>query len=464
MRKNPNIKRNIRFALAAFVILFVVLITYLGYSVAVYGQTWFSMPYNPRIAAARESVQAGTIYDRNGVKLAWTTDGERHYAEDYSTRLAVAHTVGDTKGKTVGAETYFSKYLYGYDKNVLERLNLAVAGKDLSGSDIKLTIDSKLSRYIYRNMNYNGAVVVLDYSTGQVLASVSKPSFDPEDISDSGDDENQGSEYVDRATQGRYPPGSTMKIITAAAAIDQGIDFDYDCTGSQIIGGQNITCPEEGGHGDVDLAKAFEESCNTYFGTLSTKLGDATLKQYADKFLYNTNFNLSDFMLYSSEFKTSSDPGDVAWSGIGQYDDLITPMHNAMVAASIGNDGVMMQPKLLLDVLHNGKSVYTYEAGALTTTTSQATASKLKGLMEKTVQQGTATAAQMSGYVVAGKTGTAEYVEDGQKKDHSWFVGFVDSPKHPIAVCAILEGAGYGSAHATPLAHDALEYAIEQGY
>lgn len=463
MRKKPNVKRNIRFALAAFVILFIALIAYLGYSVLVYGQSWFSMPYNPRIAAARENVQAGTIFDRNGARLAWTEDGERRYADDSSTRKAVAHTVGDTKGKTVGAETYFSRYLYGYDKNVLERLNLAVSGQDLSGSDIKLTIDSKLCRYIYRNMDYNGAAVVLNYKTGQVLASVSKPSFDPENIPDSEEDE-QGSEYVNRATQGRYPPGSTMKIITAAAAIEHGLDFDYDCTGAEVIGGQKITCPEAGGHGEVNLESAFEESCNTYFGLLSAKLGGSTLEQYADRFLYNTNFNFTDFMLYSSQFQNSENPGDVAWEGIGQFSDLITPMHNAMIAASVGNGGVMMQPKLLLDVLHNGKSVYTYDADALTTAAPQNTASRLKEFMEKTVQQGTATAAQLGGYTVGGKTGTAEYVEDGETKNHSWFVGFVDSPEHPLAVCVILEGAGYGSAHATPLAHDALEYAIEQGY
>jgi peptidoglycan glycosyltransferase len=153
-----------------------------------------------------------------------------------------------------------------------------------------------------------------------------------------------------------------------------------------------------------------------------------------------------------------------AWAGIGQYNDLITPMHNAMIAASIANGGTMMQPKLLLDVLHNKTSVYKYEEGVLTNTVSGSTASKIKNLMEKTVQGGTATAAQLSGYKVAGKTGTAEYVEDGETKNHSWFVGFVDSTKHPIAVSVILEGAGFGSSHATPLAHNVLEYAIEQGY
>jgi len=462
--KKPNIKLNIRITLAVFVFLFVVLAGYLAYSVGRYGQTWFSMPYNPRIAAAKENVQAGTVYDRNGVKLAWSEDGERRYNGDGDVRRAVAHILGDTKGKTVGAQTYFAKYLYGYDKGVFERIGLAVSGEDLSGSDIKLTVDADLSAYIYNHMDFNGAVVVLDYSTGEVLASVSKPSFDPQNLPDTEEDGEEGSQYVNRATMGKYPPGSTIKIITAAAALENGIDFSYDCTGSQIIEGQNITCPKEDGHGEVDLESAFVDSCNTYFGEMSANLGGGVLSQYAKKFLYNTDFNFSDFLLYSSQFETSDNIGDIAWAGIGQYNDLITPMHNAMIAASIGNEGEMLEPKLLLDVFHNGKSVYTYSINKLATAIQGETADKIKKYMQEAVQEGTGTSAQIEGYTVCGKTGTAEFVQDGETENHSWFVGFVDGSDHPIAISVILEGAGFGSAHAAPLAGDVLSYAIDLGY
>jgi peptidoglycan glycosyltransferase len=463
--KKPNIKLNIRVTLAVFVLLFLILGGYLAYSVGKYGSTWFSMPYNPRIAAARESVEAGTVYDRNGVALAWTEGGVRRYAADGDTRRAVAHVVGDTQGKTIGAQTYYAKYLYGYDKSVFERLNLAASGDDLSGSDIKLTIDSDLCTYIYNHMDYNGAVVVLDTETGEVLASVSKPSFDPEDLPYITEEDEEGSEYVNRATMGKYPPGSTMKIVTAAAALENGVDFTYDCTGSQIIEGQDITCPEDGGHGSVDLESAFIESCNTYFGLLSTKLGGNTLAQTAKNFLYNTEFNFSDFLLYSSQFESSDNLGDVAWAGIGQYNDLITPMHNAMIAGAIANNGKMLEPKLLLDVLHDGDSVYDYSANTLTTVTRADTAQTIKEFMRETVEEGTATSAQVGGVTVCGKTGTAEYVsDDGEIKNHSWFVGFVDGSAHPLAISVVLEGAGYGSAHAAPLAGDVLAYAIDLGY
>ena len=240
--------------------------------------------------------------------------------------------------------------------------------------------------------------------------------------------------------------------------------FPYDCTGSEIIEGQDITCPEEEGHGNVELNSAFTKSCNTYFGLMSAKLGSDVLSQYTKNFLYNTDFNFSDFLLYSSQFETSDNLGDIAWAGIGQFNDLITPMHNAMIAASIGNGGEMLEPKLLLDVLHGGNSVYTYLKNTLTKVAQPETVEKIKNLMKETVQDGTATNAQIQGYTVCGKTGTAEYVEDGETKNHSWFVGFIDDENHPISISVILEGAGYGSAHATPLARDVLSYAIDLGY
>ncbi|MPN29318.1 Penicillin-binding protein A [bioreactor metagenome] len=214
----------------------------------------------------------------------------------------------------------------------------------------------------------------------------------------------------------------------------------------------------------MNLESAFIHSCNTYFGVMSTRLGGTALSQYAKNFLYNTDFNFSDFLLYSSQFESSDNLGDVAWAGIGQYNDLITPMHNAMIAASIGNDGKMMEPKLLLDVFHGGNSVYTYSENTLTTTVQFDTAEKLKQFMKETVLEGTGTSAQIDGYSVCGKTGTAEYVEDDETKNHSWFVGFIEDNKHPIAISVILEGAGYGSAHAAPSAGDVLSYAIDLGY
>ena len=262
--KRPKVKLNIRITLAIFIVLFSILGIYTAYSVSVYGDAWFATPYNPRINAAKDSIEAGTIYDRNGVVLANSEGTDRHYSSDKTLRKAVSHVVGDESGITLGAETVFSKYLYGFDEGVINKMKNAVRDEDkLRGNDITLTIDADLSRYIYENMDYRGAAVIMNYKTGEVLASVSSPAFDPESIKDT----SEGSEYVNRATMGRYAPGSTMKVLTAAAAIEKGIDFTYECKGVEYIDGKKITCVED--HGTQNLEEAFANSCNTYFAMLS---------------------------------------------------------------------------------------------------------------------------------------------------------------------------------------------------
>ncbi|MEG2957286.1 MAG: penicillin-binding transpeptidase domain-containing protein, partial [Christensenellaceae bacterium] len=205
MRKKTDLKKNMRVMLVVFVGLFVLLGTYLLYSTVVYGNQWFTTPYNPRISAAKNVGKAGVIYDRNGVKLAYSKDGERKYADSEEMRRAVSHIVGDVYGKSLGAETYFAKYLYGYDQSVFDKVAGAQSGQ--TGGDVYLTIDANLSEYIYNNMEYNGAAVVMNYETGEVLASVSVPTFDPNTIKN--DEEETGSKYLNRVTQGKYPPGST---------------------------------------------------------------------------------------------------------------------------------------------------------------------------------------------------------------------------------------------------------------
>ena len=213
--------------------------------------------------------------------------------------------VGDIYGKTIGAETTFAKYLYGLEEDVATLLEQILSGEETGGQgqDITLTIDAALSEYIYKKMEgRRGSVVVLNYKTGEILASISILTFDPITVKT---DELEESALVDRATMGRYPPGSIMKIVTASAATEQGLDPTYTCTGSDIIGGQFVTCTKA--HGEQNLEEAFANSCNTYFANLSIKLGGSTLKKQAEKFGFNKNFDYSDFTLYRSNFEVSSE-------------------------------------------------------------------------------------------------------------------------------------------------------------
>jgi peptidoglycan glycosyltransferase len=206
--------------------------------------------------------------------------------------------------------------------------------------------------------DYSGAVVVMNYKTGEILASVSSPTFDPSDMTQF-ENGGGGSELVNRAFNGLYPPGSTFKLITAAALIENSMDdFTTTCTGSTEIDGSVIPCTGE--HGDVDLTEAIAKSCNVYFAEAAQKLGASTLAAEARKFLYNSDMNFGDLVMANSVYDKPVGGIDTAWSAIGQYHDLVTPLHACMIAGAIANDGVMMEPKLLMSVSGGAASGYTF--------------------------------------------------------------------------------------------------------
>lgn len=182
--------------------------------------------------------------------------------------------------------------------------------------------------------------------------------------------------------------------------------------------------------------------------------------QEASKFGFNKEWNFSDINLYRSNFEVSEEEGDVAWAGIGQYNDLITPMHAAMIAGAIANDGVMMEPKLLKSVDFNGYTQFNYTPAKAGQVTDAATARTIKKYMMEVVKSGTGTSAAVKGTTMYGKTGTAEFVEDGEVKNHSWFAGFIEDSAHPYAIAVIFEGAGYGSRYAAPMAGKVMARAI----
>jgi len=451
-----KLRRNMKLAMSIFVALFVILIGYLGYSVLVYGRKWMATPYNPRLKNAISAVDGGSIYDRNGVKLAFTVGGKRYYHMEESIRRACSHIIGDIYGKTVGAETMFADYIYGMNKSIFDRIEEALSGEQGEGSDIALTIDANLSKYIYKNMDgRRGSVVVMNYQTGEILADVNILTFDPSTVNT---DELEESSLVNRGTMGRYPPGSIMKIVTVSAALKEHVDLTYECTGECYIDGQKVTCVKA--HGVQNLKDAFKNSCNTYFANLSVKLGGERLLSEADRFGFNKTFNFEDIILYASSFEISDSAGDVAWAGIGQYKDLITPLHAAMMAGAVANEGVMMEPLLLKSVDGGNNAGFRFSPETYRRVMDADTAATLKDYMKEVVVSGTGTSAAVSGYTVYGKTGTAEYYDEEENiKNHSWFVGFLDE-EHPYAVAVIFEGAGYGSKYAAPMAAKVFKYLV----
>lgn len=450
--------------------MFALMIAYFCYSVYFYGGRWVSNVHNPRIADGKQKVIMGTVTDRDGTVLAYTDSvGERRYNSSRETRMAVSQVVGDESGKvSTGVDTFHAQYLLGFKSSVIERISDAITGTPQRGDDVQLTISERLSRYISEQFpsGKRGAVVVLNYKTNEILAMVSMPQFDPTDMDDALADEEAGA-LINRATQGLYPPGSTFKIVTLASALTNLPDledFSFDCTGYYAVGNYSVT--ENSAHGRQTLSQAFQNSCNTTFAALSQDLGYQMLGETAERMGFNENFLFEDLIVYNSSYPIDGlSAEDLAWSAIGQGRVLATPMHMALIAATIANGGVMSEPRLL-------KSITTAQGGERALPKAQAprrvleesVAARVQTEMLRVVKSGTGTRAALSnGYTVAGKTGSAEASDDKSIEAHAWFVGYVTNDNAPYAICVLVENGGSGGGVAAPLARKTLQKAIDLG-
>jgi peptidoglycan glycosyltransferase len=302
----------------------------------------------------------------------------------------------------------------------------------------------------------------MNYKTGEILASVSSPAFDPTDMEEFLEGGGE-SELVNRAFSGLYPPGSTFKLITAASLMENGLeDFEAVCAGSTEIGGKTIKCTGE--HDDEDLEDAIRHSCNVYFAEAAQQLGAQKLAATANRFLFNNDMMFDDVVMGKSVYSPTDDATNLSWSAIGQYHDIVTPLHACMIAGAIANDGVMMEPKLLYSVSDSLRTTHSVTPKTAATPLKASQAQSLRTMMVAAVESGTGSKAAIKGYVVGGKTGTAEIADADGNAAHAWFVGFIDDDAHPLCIAVIMEKAGSGGSNAAPAAKKVLSRAIELGY
>ena len=466
-----ELRRNVRIICLILLVLFAAMIAYFCYSVYFYGGRWFANPYNSRITNQKQTVLAGTLYDALGNVLAYSdSDGIRHYSSDRSMRLATSHVVGDNGSKVAsGAETFFAQYLLGFNSSALDRMMSAITGERARGDDVHLTISAELSAYIAEQFpsGYAGAVAMINYQTGDTLALVSLPNFDPLDVSAAFEDESAGA-LVNRATQGLYTPGSTFKIVTLASALENlpgAAGRVFNCTGTLPVDRTTVTEAGGNAHGRQTLVQAFSNSCNNAFASLALELGYAQMGETANNFRMNDNFLFRDMVVYNSSYPTDNgNDDDLAWSGVGQGRVLVTPLHLALIAGSVANDGVMMEPRLLSSVISpSGMSRPLAGARAYARTMQSETAQAIKSYMISTVASGTARRASVSGVTVGGKTGSAEVSDDKSVETHALFVGFIEDAEYPYAICFVVEHGGSGGAVAAPLASKIFRRAIALG-
>ena len=469
-----ELRRNMRFVGALVVILFVGLAAWFAMTVFTQGSIWASDVRNSRLRATASL--RGDITDRDGNLLATTAeDGTRQYTANAVARRALSQTVGDVAGMSgTGIETFYSATLLDISTSLVDRLSELFNSRDHVGSSIQITVDGPLQAYIASEFprnektgaSYRGAVCVINYKTGEILAMVSMPNYDPYDLANRTETQVEDTAYLNRCLQGLYTPGSVFKIITLASAITNDVNVigqSFSCSGEWTYEGGHIVCAGGTAHGAVNLKTAFKRSCNVTFGKLAYQLGLDRLLSTAERFGFNENFKFGDFVVYNSAFPTElNSMNGLVWAGIGQGEVLVTPLHMAMIAGTVANGGVMMKPWLINRVTNSlGTATDTGSPTVYRQVLSESVASKIAEYMYETVQSGTATRAAIKGYAVGGKTGSAEVSDDKSVETNAWFTGFVYDDAHPYAISVVIEGGGAGARMPSELAAKALKKAIE---
>lgn len=425
-------------------------------------------PRNARVVAARAGRERGTIITADGVVVAVSQadpSDPRVFRRSYPEGEQYAHIVGYSTvlfGNTGLEASKSSELVSNRDSTISGVLN-AVLGGDLRPRGLRLTINHELQRVARDALaGQIGAVVALDPATGAVLAMVSNPSFDPNTLlginaGPAGEAlENDPEEpLLNRAAQAAYNPGSTFKVVTAAAALETGIAgpgtvFD-DVTELELPGStatiRNFSRGPCAEGGQVSLTTAFARSCNTIFGALGLELGGEPLVAQAEAFGFNTE-PVTDFPAATSTIPAADTFTDalaaVAQTAIGERDVRATPLQMAMVAATVARGGEVLEPYVVAEVFTADATIEARtEPTVLGRAISPATAGALAEMMERVVTGGTGSRAAVSGVRIAGKTGTAEVPGSAP---HSWFIGFGPVGAEPgqpqIAVAVLVEEGG----------------------
>lgn len=460
--KKSSKPKNQEMLYVAYVFLgiFICMIGYFIYFQTVVSSNVITSPYNKRQDTFADRVIRGNIETSDGVVIATTNvaaDGSE--TRVYPHNDLFAHAVGYASHGKSGLELLANYQLLTSHAYFLERFVNEVQEEKNMGDTVVTTLDFNLQQTAYNALgDYRGTVIALEPSTGKVLAMVSKPDYDPNEIATnwtavSGSEE---SVLVNRATQGQYPPGSVFKIVTLLEYMREGHDLEewtYECTGSYTEDGVTINCYHGNSHGTVDLKTAFAKSCNGAFAKMGMEIDNIELMHTCNELLFNTDLPLNLASKQSSVIlEEDSDAGTVMQTAIGQATTEVTPMHMALITSAIANGGNLMKPYLIESVEnYKGERVKKYMPSSYGKVMTAQEAKILTEYMTETVISGTGTKLQSDIYTAAGKTGTAEYSND-KSKSHAWFVGFSNVESPDLVVCVLVEGAGAGSEYAVPIA------------
>ena len=435
-------------------------------------------PHNVRVRDAEFSQNRGNILvGSRPIATTTSSNGKFAYQRVYPSGPKYAPITGYYSyyyGRSMLEQTQNAQLTGTSDAQWLSRITGTLSGHKPEGGSITTTINAKAQDAAWNGLKgKKGAVVALDYTTGAVLAMASSPSYDPNELASHHLNDttrawknlvaDPSSPLSNRATREIYPPGSTFKLVTAAAALQNGYHPNsmVDSPENWILPGTRTPLTNETNCGGsrITLAHALDISCNTAFGKVGVSLGQDKIRDQAERFGFGKVVN-SDVSSVASRFPQNLTDAQLAQSSIGQFDVAASPLQMAMVTAGIANGGKLMTPYLTAQVrASNLQVVSEHHPKQMSQPMTKESAEQLKAMMVSVVNNGTGKRARINGTTVGGKTGTAQTVQG--KAPYAWFVGWSDNPHVAVAVfiqssdTAINEVSG--GRLAAPIARDVIE-------
>lgn len=466
-KKNSHKKRVSNFpeivlTMVIFIAVFLGMSVYLVHFVATSEQDMINNSYNSRQEILLSRNYRGTIYSRDGEVLAQTVlDEEQNETRVYPFSNLFAHIVGYSTQGRMGVEALANYYLINTNTSINNKVANDMAGVKNPGDNVYTTLDVQIQKVADEQLSvYKGSIIVTEVSTGKILALVSHPDFDPNEIEAIWDDllqDDSSSVLLNRATQGLYPPGSTFKIVTALEYIREHPgtweNYRYQCNGSYRSGDSRISCYHGANHGSVNFESSFAKSCNSSFANIGMGLDREAFQDTLDGLLFGKELPLTLLYAQSTAEVSEEMPDDsMMQTAIGQGKTQITPIHMNMITCAIANGGLLMKPYVIDHVENDaGYVVKNFKPDSYGYLMTQDESQILCQLMTDVVQSGTATKLKGMDYTAAGKTGSAEY-NNVKGDSHAWFTGFAPAENPEVCVTIIVEGAGSGGDYAVPIA------------
>ena len=444
--------------------LFIAGIVFLTVSFVSHGDEWAMKRYNRHLYSNGELIGAGTITDSKGKVLAQTVDGERKYSENSTTRKSTLHVVGDPKNFiSTGVQSAFDSKLTGY--NIMFGVyNIKRYGR---GNDMQLTINSEICNAAYEALSgRKGTIGIVNYKTGDIICSVSTPSFDVNRVPDNLDssDYYEGV-YINRLLSAHYVPGSTFKLVTAICAIENIPDIyerTWECHGAyKPEKGVEIKCNANHG-GKITFKDALAKSCNSAFAQIAIELGEDKLNETAKELGIGSKITVSGAInAFEGRFDINNAADDLlGWTGIGQGNTRIAPITMLRIVSAIANEGSAVSFNIVDDFANQaGKALNITLPTNKVTLMNSDVAAQMKDMMRYNVKEQYGDN-NYKGLSLCAKSGTAQ-IDSNENHNIAWFTGFMDDEDNPYAFVVVVENGNSGSRTAGPIANRILQKLVD---